>query len=96
VEKALGRFSGDTAYDVRFALDREAAFYAREEPWHASQQLVERPDGRVELTMRVNGLVDARNLAIRWGEHVEVLSPPELREDVRQTLKAALQSYGGA
>jgi len=78
---------------VRLALDRDAAFYAREEIWHHSQQLTDRPDGRTELTMRVNGLIDARNLAIRWGDHVEVLAPAELRASVRASLQQAFAQY---
>ena len=93
VEESLGRFSGEKAYEVRLALDPFAAFYAREKSWHRSQQLVDRADGRVELTLRVNGLVDANNLALRWGEYVEVLSPPALRSAVRISLESALAPY---
>src|SRR5688572_11479295 len=80
---ALGRFVGEKEHEVRVALDEHAAFYARENPWHASQVLTERSDGRVELTMRVDGLVDARNAVLRWGEHAEVVAPAELRKEVR-------------
>jgi predicted DNA-binding transcriptional regulator YafY len=93
VQNSLGRFAGEREYEVRNALDEHAAFYAREKPWHVSQQLTGRPGGRVELALRVNSLVDARHAVLQWGEHAEVLAPAELRAEVRAALKAALAQY---
>jgi predicted DNA-binding transcriptional regulator YafY len=92
---SLGRFAGGQVRTVRLALDAEAAFDARETPWHPEQRLGERPDGRVELVMRLNHLADIRNLVLRWGAHVEVLAPAELRDEVREILRAALAHYAG-
>lgn len=89
----LGRFAGDREYEVRIALGEHAAFYAREQPWHCSQQLLERPDGRVEMVLRVNHLADVKNAVLRWGRHAEVLAPAELRAEVRTELQAALKKY---
>jgi len=90
---SLGRFTGKKEYDVRLALDADAAHYARERSWHHSQKLSALPDGRVELALRVNNLIDIQNRVLRWGAHVEVLSPPELRHAVRASLQAALDRY---
>lgn len=95
IRKSLDAFAGDEEHEVRVALDRRAAFYACEQPWHPSQRLKDLPDGRVELTIRVNDLPGARNLVLRWGAHVEVLSPPALRDEVRTELQAALTKYSG-
>jgi predicted DNA-binding transcriptional regulator YafY len=89
----LGAFAGTEEHEVRLALDAHAAFYAREKPWHASQRLADLPDGRVELKLRISHLADAKNAALQWGDHVEVLSPPELRADVRAALAKALAQY---
>ena len=54
----------------------------RETVWHRSQVLTELPDGHVELTVRVAGIVEIRPWILSWGDQVEVLDPPELREAV--------------
>jgi proteasome accessory factor B len=95
VAGSMGGFSSDEEHDIRFALDAHAAFYAREDPWHASQTLHPLPDGRTELRLRLNNLADAKFAALHWGEHVEVLAPTDLREDVQKSLQAALARYQG-
>jgi len=95
VRKSMGAFAGTEEHQVRLALDAHAAFYARERPWHGSQRLADRPDGRVEMTLRVNHLADVRNAVLRWGAHVEALEPPALRDEVIAALDAARARYGG-
>jgi predicted DNA-binding transcriptional regulator YafY len=93
LRESLGRYGGTEEHEVRLALDAYAANYAREKAWHPSQQLTEREDGGVDLTLRLNHLAGAKHLALTWAEHVEVLSPPALREEVRKSLTAALAKY---
>jgi proteasome accessory factor B len=93
IRGCLGRFGGEAEHEVRIALDAHAAFYAREKPWHASQQIVERPDGRVELTLRVNHLADVKSAVLRWGRHAEVLAPAELRDEVLAEYQAVASQY---
>jgi proteasome accessory factor B len=89
----LRRFTGKGDYEIRIALDAMAAAYARDQPWHASQTLTERPDGRCELALRLNNLVDVEKDVLRCGEHAEVLSPPELRTRLHEIHRAALAHY---
>lgn len=93
VRASMGSFAGEEEYEVRLALDEHAAFHAREQSWHASQQLSERPDGRVEMTLRISGLEDAKHVALHWGHHVEILAPPALRAEVCAELKKSLAQY---
>lgn len=90
---SLGRFTGETLHDVRILLDATAAFYARERPWHPSQKIAERPAGAIELTLRLNNLVDVENKVLRCGPHAEVLAPPELRARLRAAAAATLARY---
>lgn len=97
LRKSLDHSAEEAAeHDVRVALDARSAFYAREQPWHPSQRLKTLPDGRVELTIRVNDLPGAMNLVLHWGRHVEVLAPAQLRDDVRQELQAAAAQYAAS
>jgi len=93
VRQSMGAFASTEEHDVRLALDTHAAYYARERPWHGSQRLTERADGRVEMTLRVNHLADVHNAVLRWGDHVEVLEPSNLRADVIAALDAARARY---
>lgn len=90
---SMGAFVGGPEREVRLALDAEAAAYARERPWHASQTLRALPDGRTELTLRLNNLTDVKLTALRWGSHVEVLAPADLRAEVHAELRAAAGRY---
>jgi predicted DNA-binding transcriptional regulator YafY len=93
VRGLMGRFGATEEHDVRLALDDHAAFYARERPWHAGQTLTPRPDGRHELTLRVNNIVDVQTQILRWSGHVEVLAPDALRARVAESLRAAAERY---
>jgi len=90
---SLGAFSGEKEFGVRIALDAHAAAYARDTPWHPSQQLKELPGGGAEITLRVNHATDVTIAVLRWGRHAEVLAPADLRKTVREELTATLARY---
>lgn len=89
----VGAFAGGPVHEVRIALDAEATTYARELPWHESQQLRDGPDGWNEMTLHVSDLPGVRNLALRWGKHAIVLAPAELRDEVEASLESTLAEY---
>lgn len=91
-----GIWSSDTtpAQTVRLRFDEAVARRVRESWWHRSQVLTDLPDGRVELTVTVAGIVEIRPWVLSWGSAVEVLEPPELREAVATSLRAAADRYG--
>lgn len=92
----IGRFGGEEQHEAKFALDAHAAFHARETKWHPEQTFAPLPDGREELTIRASSLIELKNRALRWCEHVEVLSPPALRDMVIDGLKHALARHEAA
>jgi proteasome accessory factor B len=79
---------------VRLRFDRSIAHRVREAVWHRSQELTELADGGVELAVTVAGTVEIRPWILSWGEGVEVLEPPELREAVAASVLAAAARYG--
>lgn len=91
---SLGRFTGAREWEVRIAVDAVAAPYVRERPWHASQQLIERAAGGVEVLLRLNNLIDIERRVLACGAHAEVLAPPELRESIRATVAKLATCYG--
>jgi proteasome accessory factor B len=90
-----GIWSSDTTATahVRLRFDPSVAHRVREAVWHRSQQLTELPDGGVELAVTVAGIVEIRPWILSWGDGVEVLEPPELREAVIAALRGAAARY---
>ncbi|MEO6578364.1 MAG: WYL domain-containing protein [Candidatus Limnocylindria bacterium] len=78
---------------VRMRFDASVAHRVREAVWHRSQQLVELDGGRLELTVTVAGTLEIRPWILSWGDGVEVLEPPELREAVARAVREAAARY---
>ncbi len=90
-----GIWSSDTTAtaEVRLRFEASVAHRVREAIWHRSQRLVELPDGRLELTVTVAGIVEIRPWILSWGDAVEVLEPAALRESVAAAVGAAAARY---
>ncbi|HEX6139675.1 MAG TPA: WYL domain-containing protein [Candidatus Limnocylindria bacterium] len=84
---------GTAVADVRLRFDASVAHRVRESIWHRSQELRELDDGRVELRVQVAGIVEIRPWILSWGDAVEVLEPPELREVVATAVRNAAARY---
>ena len=89
----MGRYTGKGEHVVRIAFTAIGARYFREEPWHTSWKKRRLPDGRTEITMRLNNLVDVTRRILHQGENAEALAPVELRTAVHTTLQSALARY---
>jgi proteasome accessory factor B len=91
-----GIWSSDTTAvaHVRLRFDASVAPRVRESIWHRSQQISELPDGGIEMTLTVAGIVEIRPWILGWGDAVEVLEPPELREVVSGAVRRAAARYG--
>jgi predicted DNA-binding transcriptional regulator YafY len=85
---------GTKVVTVRLRFDASVAHRVRESIWHRSQKLTELDDGRVELTVQVAGIVEIRPWIMSWGDSVEVLEPPELREVVATAVRRLAERYG--
>jgi predicted DNA-binding transcriptional regulator YafY len=80
---------------VRLRFDASVASRVRESVWHRSQKLTELPGGGVELELDVAGIVEIRPWILGWGDAVEVLEPPELRDVVAAAVTRAAARYAG-
>ena len=78
---------------IRLRFDPSVAHRVREAVWHRSQRLDELPGGGVELTVTVAGIVEIRPWILSWGDAVEVLEPPELRDAVASAVRGAAARY---
>jgi predicted DNA-binding transcriptional regulator YafY len=65
----------------------------REATWHPTQRVEEEPDGSLVWRGRISGTIEVRLWILSWGDDVEVLSPPGLRQDVASTHRRAADRY---
>jgi predicted DNA-binding transcriptional regulator YafY len=88
---SFGVVSGQGEFDVTIRFDEFAAGFIREKKWHPSQQLREDKDGGAELRMKLSSLEEVRRWVLSWGGHATVVSPKELKEQVRHSAEKLLQ-----
>jgi predicted DNA-binding transcriptional regulator YafY len=81
--------------EVVLRFDPSVGQRVRESIWHRSQRLTELQDGRIELSLKVAGIVEIRPWILSWGDAVEVVAPPALRQAVAQMVQRAAQRYAG-
>ena len=92
VEGCFGIFQEGEPQQVVLRFAPRAAHLVRSRTWHSTQRLSDGPDGGVLLTMHTCGRELVR-LVLEFGETVEVLAPPWLRDAVVGELRGALRLY---
>ncbi len=75
------------------AGDRAVERRIRETRWHPSQQLKERDDGTLLLTLSVTTWVEMLPWILGWGAYCEVLEPEDLRSAVASEHRRAAEAY---
>ncbi|MHC4780061.1 MAG: helix-turn-helix transcriptional regulator [Planctomycetota bacterium] len=89
MSKRFGIIWGEKEHNVRLRFSASHAPYVLEREWHPTQAVKKRRDGKVELTMKVNDLLEMKRWILSWGRGVEVLGPKVLRTQVREEAKEA-------
>lgn len=90
---ALGVLGGERDYRVVIRFTAAVADRVREREWHESQEWRERPDGGLELRLRLGALPEIERWVLTWGSDAEVLQPKELRERLRRTVAELADRY---
>jgi proteasome accessory factor B len=89
-----GAVVGEDQFDVVLEFDAEVAERVRETTWHPSQKLEEMPDGRLRFLARLPSLLEFVPWVRGWGEAVVVVAPPELRDEIAESMRRAAARYG--
>ena len=89
---SFGVQSGQGEFEVVIRFDEFAADYIREKRWHPSQQLLELPEGGVELRLRLSSLVEIQRWILSWGGRAVVVAPRELAAVVAAAAEAVLKN----
>jgi proteasome accessory factor B len=92
---AWGMIPEGREYSVRLRFAPKVAANVAEVNWHRAQQVQFEPDGSAVFSATVDGIGEISWWIIGYGDQVEVLDPPELRDRVRQMAQAVVERYGG-
>ena len=84
---------GEDEVEVKIGFARPAAAYVRERIWHPSQAIVDNADGSLVLSLTVNHLLELQRWILSWGAMAQVLEPPSLVEEVRNTVQSLAERY---
>jgi len=82
--QSFGSYHSDAEYQPviwRFAPSAAAA--AREFVFHPNQVVTDEPDGALRVTFTASGWVEMAWHLYQWGDKIEVIAPPELRDMVK-------------
>lgn len=87
---SFGVITGKGEHQVLIRFDDYAADYIREKRWHASQQIAERPDGGLDLRLKLSSLEEVLRWVLGWGGRAVPLEPKELVESYRRAAERML------
>jgi len=91
--RAWGVIADQEEVEVELRFDAEIAGLVTETTWHPTELVTRQADGSVLWRARVPGTLEIRRWILGWGAQVEVLAPPELREEVAATYRKAAARY---
>ncbi len=71
-----------------------AAINLKEYQWHESQKIIEETDEYIIVTFRLTSTTEFKRWILGFGKHAIILSPPELRKEIKNELTTTLRLYG--
>ena len=89
---SLGVHTG-TPERVEIEFLPDAAVHVRERTWHASQQIREKSDGSIRLTLNICNDWSLRSWILSFGPLARVVSPTSLAEAILEQLEDARDGY---
>ena len=89
---SLGVHQGP-AERVEIVFDSSMSRYVRDRIWHPSQQIEERPDGSLLLTMTVSNDFALRGWILSFGALARVLTPPALVAQILEEAERTRERY---
>ncbi len=90
---SFGVYSAQGRFRVVIRFNDTVADYIREKRWHDSQELVELPDGGVELRLKLSSLQEIERWILGWAGNAVVIKPPELADMIRRSAEGLRKSH---
>jgi predicted DNA-binding transcriptional regulator YafY len=92
---AWGMIPEGREYEVKLKFAPMVAANVAEVNWHRTQQVTFEPDGSAVFTATVDGLGEISWWILGYGDQVEVLEPPPLRERLLKMAETLVAKYDG-
>ncbi|MBI5875784.1 MAG: transcriptional regulator [Deltaproteobacteria bacterium] len=80
--------------EVVLKFSERYARWIKRRKWHPTQVIEEQKNDSIIFKVRVEGTVELKWWIYHWIPHVEVLSPPELKQEMIEEMKAMLEVHG--
>lgn len=94
LQRAFGVYQANgEPVTVRVRFAPRVARYVEESQWHPSQKLHPRRDGGLLATFELSGFEEIKRWLLGFGPYAEVLAPAELRQELTDELRRALEQY---
>ncbi|MFW6062005.1 MAG: helix-turn-helix transcriptional regulator [Planctomycetota bacterium] len=90
---AWSMIPGEQRYHVQLRFEPMVAQNVAEVQWHRTQQVQWNEDGSIIFSVDVDGLDEMLWWILGYGDQVEVLDPPELRERFASTARRMLEKH---
>lgn len=91
---AFGVFIGKTTENFVLHFDAFARPYIEERTWHPTEHREPQPDGGLLLRFQCTASYEVTNWVASWREHVRVVEPKKLRDELQGYAKFLTTAYG--
>jgi len=91
--KTYGVYSGDKEIKIVVIFDASTAPFIREREHAPEQKIEELRDGSIQVSWTVNHTAELRSWLMGFCEHVEVIEPIQLREEIKKDLVKMMRVY---
>ncbi len=93
IRKNFGLMIGKESIEVCLRFTPDIAEIISEQIWFTSQEVMRNEDGSICLKFPVADFREVRGEILKYGAGVEVLSPPELRSEIKAELEKMINVY---
>jgi predicted DNA-binding transcriptional regulator YafY len=93
IGKNFGVMTGRESIKVCLRFDPDVADWISEQIWHSGQEVARNEDGSICLRFPVADFREVRREILRYGASVEVLSPLDLREEIKKEIERMAGVY---
>lgn len=91
--KSFGVFQTKEPVKIKLIFANELADYVKERRWHASQRVINKSDGTIEMLLDVGLTPDLVQWILGFGSKVEVIEPSALRDELQKAAEAVFKLY---
>ena len=93
IRKDFGLMVGDESIEVCLKFSAEVSNWIAEQVWHSGQEASVNKDGSICLKFPVADFREVRREILKYGASVEVLSPKELRDEIKSEIDRMSEVY---